>query len=133
MKKELKIYIDGASQGNPGPSGIGVIIIQDGQVIRNLSVYLGTKTNNAAEYMSLIFGLEEAIALQANVVEVYTDSQLLCRQVNNEYKIKSTNLIGLYSQAQHLLSAFDCAEVKHIPREENRGADKLAKKAAKAR
>lgn len=133
MKKELKIYIDGASQGNPGPAGIGVIVIQDGRVIKNLSVYLGTKTNNAAEYTSLIFGLQEALTLQAKAVEIYTDSQLLCRQVNNEYKIKSPNLIGLYSQVQHLLSAFDCAEVKYIPREENRGADKLAKKAAKVR
>lgn len=132
MKKELEIYIDGASQGNPGPAGIGVVLTQDGQVIKNLSVYLGTQTNNVAEYMSLIFGLQEAFVLRANAVKIYTDSQLLCRQINNQYKIKSPNLIGLHSQAQNLLSGFERAEVKYIPRENNSGADKLAKKAAKA-
>ena len=129
----MEIYIDGASEGNPGPAGIGVILVQDGQVVKNISVYLGVQTNNVAEYMGLIFGLQEALILSANVVRIYTDSQLLCRQINNEYKIKSPNLIGLYSQVKHLLSAFDCAEIKHISREKNRGADKLAKKAIKAR
>jgi ribonuclease HI len=133
MNRELEIYIDGASRGNPGPAGIGVILNQNGQVVKNLSVYLGIQTNNVAEYMALIFGLQEAIILRANTVRVYTDSQLLCRQVNREYKIKSPNLIGLYNQTRHLLSAFDSAEVKYISRDKNRGADKLANKAIKAR
>ncbi len=126
---ELEIYIDGASQGNPGPSGIGAIIIQNGRLIKNISVHLGIQTNNVAEYMALIFGLQEALILRASAVRIYTDSQLLCRQINNEYKIKSPNLIGLYSQVKHLLSAFDCAQVKYISRDNNHGADKLAKKA----
>ncbi len=129
----MEIYIDGASRGNPGPAGIGVIFSQDGRVIKNISVHLGIQTNNVAEYTALIFGLQEALILHAGVIRIYTDSQLLCRQINNEYKIKSPNLIGLYSQAKHLLSAFDCAEVKYISRDKNRGADKLAKKAIKVR
>ena len=133
MSKELEIYIDGASGGNPGPSGIGVIVTENGQVIKNISVHLGIQTNNVAEYMALIFGLQEALVLRANAVRIYTDSQLLCRQVNKEYKIKSPNLIGLYHQTQHLLSAFDSTEVKYISRDKNRGADKLANKAIKAR
>ena len=131
MTKELEIHIDGASEGNPGPAGIGVIITQNAEILKNLSVYLGIQTNNVAEYMALIFGLQEALILDANSVKVYTDSELLYRQVNNEYKIKSPNLIGLYNQAKHLLSAFDSAEVKYISRNNNRGADKLAKQATR--
>jgi len=133
MRKELEIYIDGASGGNPGPSGIGVIVTENGQVIKNISVHLGIQTNNVAEYMALIFGLQEALILRADAIKIYTDSQLLCRQINNEYKIKSPNLIGLYYQTQHLLSAFDSAEVKYISRDKNKGADKLAKKAIKSK
>lgn len=129
----MEIYIDGASKGNPGPAGIGVILTKNGQVIKNISTHLGIQTNNVAEYMALIFGLQEALVLRANTITIYTDSQLLYRQINREYKIKSPNLIGLYSQVKHLLSAFNCAEIKYIPRDKNRGADKLAKKAAKTR
>ncbi|MBL7081671.1 MAG: reverse transcriptase-like protein, partial [Candidatus Omnitrophica bacterium] len=77
-----------------------------------------------------IFGLQEALILRADQVEIYTDSQLLCRQINNEYKIKSPNLIGLYHQVRHLLSAFVYSKVQYISRDKNQGADKLAKKAA---
>jgi ribonuclease HI len=129
----LEIYIDGSSQGNPGPAGIGVIVTQDGEIIKNLSVYLGIQTNNFAEYMALIFGLQEAFILRAKTVKVYTDSQLLFRQVNNEYKIKSPNLIGLHSQVRHLLSAFDSAKIEYISRDKNRGADKLARKATRTK
>jgi len=131
MMKELEIHIDGSSEGNPGPAGIGVIITRNEQVIKNLSVYLGIQTNNVAEYTALIFALQEALILRATSVKLYTDSELLYRQINNEYKIKSPNLIGLYNQAKHLLSAFDSAEVKYISRDNNRGADKLAKKATR--
>ena len=127
----MEIYIDGASKGNPGPAGIGVILTKNGQVIKNISTHLGIQTNNVAEYMALIFGLQEALVLRANTITIYTDSQLLYRQINREYKIKSPNLIGLYSQVKRLLSAFNCAEIKYIPRDKNRGADKLAKKATK--
>ena len=129
----MEIYIDGSSEGNPGPAGIGVILMQDGQVIKNISVYLGVQTNNVAEYMALIFGLQEALIHHASAVKIFTDSQLLCRQINNEYKIKSPNLVGLYSQVRHLISAFDSMEIKHISRDKNRGADKLAKKATRAK
>ena len=120
----MEIYIDGASKGTPGPAGIGVILTKNGQVIKNISVRLGVQTNNVAEYMALIFGLQEALILHENTITIYTDSQLLYRQINREYKIKSPNLIGLYSQVKRLLSAFNCAEIKYIPRDKNRGADK---------
>jgi ribonuclease HI len=127
--KGLEIYIDGASQGNPGPAGAGIILTRDGEVIKNMSVHLGIQTNNVAEYTALVLGLQEALILRADIVRIYTDSQLVSRQVSKEYKIKSPNLMGLYYQVEHLLSAFDSAQVQYIPRNKNRGADKLARKA----
>jgi len=130
--KTLRIYIDGASKGNPGPSGIGVIICRQDEVINNISAYIGNATNNIAEYTALIYGLQEALKLKAGAVEVNSDSQLLCRQLNKAYKIKSPNIIGLYNQALHLISGFKQVLINNIPREKNRGADKLATQAIKA-
>jgi ribonuclease HI len=125
------IYIDGASKNNPGPAGIGVVICCEGQVVKNISEYIGEATNNFAEYTALIYGLREAMTNKAEAVNIKSDSQLLCRQLNREYKVKSQNIIGLYNQAVHLLSGFKQFSIKHIPREENRGADKLANEAVK--
>lgn len=129
--KELEIYIDGASKGNPGPSGVGVIICQDNRVIKNISAFIGNATNNVAEYTALIYALEEALILKADLIRVKTDSQLLACQINKVYKVKSENIAGLYNQAQHLLSSFKKFLIENIPREENKGADKLASKAVK--
>ena len=124
--KELEIYIDGASKGNPGPSGIGVVICRDGQTIKNLSSYIGRATNNFAEYTALIYALQEALMLKAEVLKIKTDSQLLARQLNKVYKVKNENIVGLYNQAVRLLAAFKEVSIQDIPREENKGADKLA-------
>jgi ribonuclease HI len=129
--KELQIYIDGASKGNPGPSGIGVVICQEGQTIKNISNYIGNTTNNVAEYTALIYGLQEGIMLGAENLKINTDSQLLYRQLKKIYKIKNPNILGLYNQVQHLMSAFKKVCLNHIAREENKGADKLADKAVK--
>jgi ribonuclease HI len=129
--KELQIYIDGASKGNPGPSGIGVVICQEGQTIKNISNYIGNTTNNVAEYTALIYGLQEGIMLGAENLKINTDSQLLYRQLKKVYKIKSPNILGLYNQVQHLMGAFKEVSLNHISRQENKGADKLADKAVK--
>jgi len=129
--KKLEIYIDGASKGNPGPSGIGVVICQDGQTIKNIASYIGNATNNIAEYTALIYGLREGLLLKAENITVRTDSQLLYRQLKKIYKIKNPNILGLYHQATHLISAFEEFSVSHIPREKNKGADKLANQAVK--
>lgn len=129
--KKIEIHIDGASKGNPGHAGIGAVICQDGKVIKNIANYIGKTTNNFAEYTALIYALQEAIIIKADVVDVHTDSQLLCRQINKEYKVKSSNIIGLYNQAVHLIAAFKKFSIKHIPREENSEADKLANHAVK--
>ena len=127
----LEIYIDGASKGNPGPSGIGIIIIKDGCVIREIGRYIGPATNNIAEYTALVCALQEGLALKADTLRIKSDSELLCRQLNKVYKVKSANIIGLYTQALNLLSGFKEVSIKHIPREENAFADKLATQAVK--
>ncbi|MEW6101209.1 MAG: ribonuclease HI family protein [Candidatus Omnitrophota bacterium] len=129
--KELEIYIDGASKGNPGPSGIGVIICSGKEVVKNVSSFIGNATNNVAEYTALIYGLQEALKMRAENLKINTDSQLLYRQLKKEYKVKHPNILGLYNQAQNLLSAFKKISLKNIPREDNKGADKLATKAVK--
>lgn len=129
--KQVEIYIDGASKGNPGPAGIGVIICQDGKVLKNISNYIGETTNNFAEYTALLQALEEALIMKAESVQVYSDSQLLCRQLKREYKVKSQNIIGLYAKAVSLISGFKKFLITHISRENNIGADKLATQAVK--
>lgn len=129
--KDLEIYIDGASKGNPGPSGIGVIVCSKGEAIRNISSYIGNATNNVAEYTALIYALQEALKLKAETLSINSDSQLLCRQISREYKVKNPNIIGLYNQVLNLISAFKQVSIKNIPRENNRGADKLATLAVK--
>jgi len=129
--KEFEIYIDGASKGNPGPSGIGVVICQDGRTIKNIASYIGNTTNNIAEYTALIYALQEGLILKTERIKINTDSQLLYRQINKVYKIKSPNILGLYNQALHLMAAFKQVSINHISRNENRGADRLASRAIK--
>ncbi len=129
--RHVDIYIDGASKGNPGPSGIGVIICQQGKVIKNIARYIGTATNNVAEYTALIYALQESLILGAHAVTVNSDSELLCRQVNGSYKIKNPGIKVLFEQVAHLKDGFREITVRHIPREANRGADRLATQAVK--
>lgn len=128
---KLTAYIDGASKGNPGPSAIGVVICRGSDTIKNISNYIGNSTNNVAEYTALIYALQEALKLKAEILEINSDSQLLCRQLNRVYKVKSNNILGLYNQALHLIEGFKRVKIQNIPREENRGADKLANQAIK--
>lgn len=132
MPKKFIIYIDGASSGNPGPSGIGVIISDTKErVIKNISQAIGEATNNVAEYTALIYALQESLILGAKEVIIKTDSELLTKQLNRVYKVKDATLKLLFNQAQHLKSKFSHFDIKHINRQENKGADKLAAKALK--
>jgi ribonuclease HI len=131
MSNALWLYIDGASKGNPGPSGIGVVICKDRQTIKNISRFIGHATNNTAEYTALICGLLECQSLKADSVTVHSDSQLLCRQINGDYKVKHPGIKELYDQSRQLIAGFKNFCINHIPREENQGADKLANLAVK--
>ena len=127
----LDIYIDGASRGNPGRAGIGIVFARGQEPVKNISRAIGTQTNNVAEYMALVVALEEALAMHARTVRVFSDSELLCRQLSGAYKVKNENLKGLFEQALRLRSRFEHCTVSHIPREENKGADKLARQSTR--
>ncbi|PIQ89849.1 MAG: ribonuclease H [Candidatus Omnitrophica bacterium CG11_big_fil_rev_8_21_14_0_20_42_13] len=121
-----EIFIDGASQGNPGHSGIGVVIFSGDKIIAELSKYIGHATNNIAEYSALIYALEEALIRHIYEISVKTDSELLCKQINREYKVRNSGLKPYYEQVRRLIKGFKQFEIKHIGRQLNARADKLA-------
>lgn len=129
----MDIYIDGSSFGNPGDAGIGVIFSQGENTVKNLSRYIGKETNNVAEYTALIYALREALIMNLRVVNLYSDSELLVRQVKREYKVKNEGLKNLFDQATGLIKGFEHFSITRIPREQNSGADKLARLAIKNR
>jgi len=132
--RNCEVYIDGASLGNPGPAGIGVVFL-DGHArpIRQLSKYLGETTNNVAEYSALVLALQEARKLRCRRLRVKTDSELLARQLNGQYKVRNAQLRVLHDLARSLAHGFAAWHVEHIPRTQNRLADRLAGHAAKRR
>ena len=131
MKEELEIFIDGASSGNPGEASVGVVINQDDQRIKEISQAIGHATNNVAEYQVLILALKEAHALEVKRLKIFTDSELLYRQVTGRYKVKNENLKLLFDEAQGLAKKFQEIKIDHIPREQNQEADRLANQALK--
>jgi len=127
----LELFIDGACQGNPGPAGIGVVVVKNGKVIKEISQFIGVATNNIAEYTALIFGLQEALILKAESVHVTTDSELLFYQIKGSYKVRDENLKFLNAQVCHLLTGFKSFDIKHVMREKNSQADMLATQSIK--
>lgn len=136
MEKENRVivYTDGASSGNPGRAGVGVLLYStDKKLIKKISKFIGITTNNVAEYMALIYGLEEALYLRAKNVDCFLDSQLLVRQLKGSYKVRDKKLRLFYYQVNHLKSFFRRISFNYIRREENKEADILAKKAIRER
>lgn len=123
---KLTIYTDGGARGNPGPAGIGVVI-QDARakVVKEVSEYIGETTNNQAEYRALIRGLETAKKLGATEVSVIMDSELVIKQLKQEYKVRDKDLQPLFIKAWNLLHGFQKHSLKHVLRAKNRRADKL--------
>jgi ribonuclease HI len=128
------ICADGASLGNPGPSAIGATIKDEqGKLIARISQRIGRATNNQAEYKAVIAALEQATRLGAKQVDVSSDSQLVVRQINGEYRVKKAALKPLYQQVKKLQSLLDSFTITHIPRQQNQEADNLANMALRAR
>jgi len=126
----LRLYTDGAARGNPGPAGLGVVIEDDqGLRLRGLCRYIGTATNNRAEYLALIEGLRAAQAWKPDRLEVFLDSKLVVEQVAGRWRIKNKDLLPLLRTAQELVGAFPEVTVRHVERTKNKGADALANKA----
>ncbi len=126
---ELIIYTDGASRNNPGEAGAGIYMLRDGVPIERIARYLGTTTNNIAEYTAAIIGLERAVQLGASIVKLNADSELLVKQLNGLYKVKNEGLKPLHARAKELIARIGSVEVQYIPRERNKEADALANKA----
>jgi ribonuclease HI len=126
----LILYIDGASRGNPGRAGAGIWITNGGGgKISEVSRYLGHKTNNQAEYWALLLGLKEAKRLGGEAIQIFTDSELVERQIKGIYRVKDSNLKSLHKTVLQSLKTFSSFEIESIPREENKEADRLANQA----
>lgn len=125
----VKIFVDGASRGNPGHAGIGIVIYNNmGEKVKEISQYIGETTNNFAEYKALITALEAVKPLKPEFVEVYMDSELVVKQINGEYRVKSKNLKPLYQTVKACIKSFKGFALEHINREKNTEADLLANK-----
>jgi len=125
-EESVEIYIDGAARGNPGESGIGVLIRDETGKTSEIKKYLGTRTNNQAEYTALITALEESNEHRGKNINIYTDSLLLANQMNGLWKVKHPEISVLNKKAKELLKNFKEVTIRHIPRELNREADRLA-------
>jgi len=126
----VSLYCDGASRGNPGPSGAGAVLLDEkGEEIFELSRYLDNGTNNEAEYRALVRGLEAAADLGVKRLEIFLDSELVVRQLNGTYKVRNPRLRSLFDQAMSRLQRFDDYAIFHVGRELNQQADRLANEA----
>ncbi|MBI5286581.1 MAG: ribonuclease HI family protein [Deltaproteobacteria bacterium] len=133
--KTFSLYVDGASRGNPGEAGAGVVILdEDGNMVKRLKYYLGVTTNNQAEYKALLLALKEVCSKQYAVgrLKIYSDSELLVRQIKGEYRVKDKGLKPLYQEVMGLLRGLKGYDIIHISREENSVADRLANQAIDA-
>lgn len=125
--KQWLLMVDGAARGNPGEAGCGAVIAdENGVVVKELSRYLGRTTNNVAEYEGLLMGLDALLKLGQKHIVVQSDSQLLVRQLNGEYRVRDEKLKVLFAQAMRLLRQFGSYRIVHVRREMNKLADRLA-------
>ncbi len=126
----FRIHVDGASRGNPGDAGFGVHVAgPDGTTVAELYGHLGRATNNVAEYQGLVHALRWALAQGARSLEIFSDSELLVRQMAGRYRVKNPKLQPLYREASALVARFERVRLEHVPREQNKEADALANRA----
>jgi probable phosphoglycerate mutase len=135
MKKptglRVQVHIDGGSRGNPGPAAAAFVLrdANTGRFLRQAGLFLGRATNNVAEYRGLVAALEAAAELGAAEAEVMSDSELLVRQMNGQYRVKNEGLRPLFEQARALVGRFRRCSFGHVPRERNTEADGLVNRA----
>ena len=126
----VRLYADGAARGNPGPAGAGAVLVSPaGHVMAKIGKFLGESTNNVAEYTGLILGLRRAKAMGLKELDVFSDSELLVKQLAGDYQVKAEHLKPLYDEAQALLKGFGDVHLAHVPREENAAADEMSNRA----
>jgi formyltetrahydrofolate-dependent phosphoribosylglycinamide formyltransferase len=130
LAQTITIYTDGGSRGNPGPAaGAFVIIDQDGKQLCSQAKFLPVATNNIAEYTALVCALEKAKSLGADNLKIFSDSELMVKQLNGDYKVKNDNIRQLFKQCLDALAGFQSWQINYIPRTENKLADKLVNRA----
>ena len=128
--EQIIVYSDGASRGNPGPAAAGFILYDQNKIqLCAKAVYLGPTTNNVAEYTAFINALQTAQKFNPKNLTLYSDSELLVRQINGQYRVKSEQIRPLFQQASQLLEKFENWKLQHITRDKNKQADKLVNKA----
>lgn len=134
MSLRVMAHVDGGSRGNPGPAGSGVVVsAEDGTALFEGGYFIGRTTNNVAEYRGLLEALRAARRLGATELCVVSDSELLVRQMNGQYKVRNAGLLPLYEEARHLARQFKEVSFRHVRRELNKRADELANKAMDAK
>ena len=130
MPEKVIAYTDGGSRGNPGPAAAGFVLSDNaGTPLLSKAFFIGKATNNVAEYTAIIRAIEAALQIGAQELTVFSDSELLVRQINGRYRVKSENMKPLYEQAVDLLGQFSNWKVRHIAREHNTQADALVNRA----
>lgn len=118
--------IDGGARGNPGPAAYGVVIHNaKGDVLAKLGEFLGNQTNNVAEYSGLVAALDWAVREKHTSLKVFSDSELLVRQMRGQYKVRNPDLKQLFERAQSLVRKLQQFSIEHVRREANRDADRL--------
>lgn len=126
MKTE--VFTDGGSRGNPGNSAFAFVVYQNGNLVYSSSGYMGISTNNKAEYNGLIHGLTYVVENSIQEVIIYSDSELMVKQIKGLYQVKDADLKELYSKAKNLITKIDKFEIIHVRREKNKEADLLVNK-----
>jgi len=129
MSDTATVNIDGASRGNPGPAAFAFVIARTGLPPVEEAATLGNTTNNVAEYTALVKALEAAADLGLQRLQIFSDSELLVKQMNGEYRVKHPDLIPLYQDARELVKEFETVSIGHVRREQNKRADALCNEA----
>ena len=124
----IRAWIDGASRGNPGEAGFGVVVHENGS-IEEIAGFLGRTTNNVAEYAALVAALTFARRRDAQRLELFSDSQLLVRQLSGAYRVRAPHLVPIFLKVLELRRGIPRFRIQHVPRAENRAADALANRA----
>lgn len=125
--KRVTIYTDGASRGNPGDAGIGIVFVdENGNTIKEISDYIGQTTNNIAEYKAMVRALNEALEMNCDEINVISDSELMVKQIKGEYHVKNEGIKRFYKEVLELFKQFKSYSITHVRREQNRRADELA-------
>ncbi len=123
-------HCDGGARGNPGPAGFGAVLQDDtGQVLAELSEFLGVRSNNVAEYAGLLACLQWALDNHQPRLRVVSDSLLMVRQIEGKFKVKSPDLLPLWQEARRRISQLERFEITHALRHKNKAADRLANQA----